>query len=282
MIWNHIPFGGIRSTDRQGTMLGCCVPRLRGAKNSCKSRRPRNRVWRNDWCPKCHTKLLLCWWPCGCWTTISWVLLHNVPLIRFYSRLAAFRSGMQQRAVRGSEMKRRRSQIERRGRAQRRTWCVENHEALVFQQCDSASYPHSSASSWRSHLCMNLWFPTADLTQSRSFGGFSADCRRILADQRYRGSYHHGGSDGQNTWSRRWNVPERIHGNKPTHSGNDISQDEAVSVVSVALQLYRHQSCSVSSEALCTPMSFNCTPDNRELENTPQYLAAQLIYSKVL
>ena len=39
---------------------------------------------------------------------------------------------------------------------------------------------------------MNLLYLTADLAQSRSFGGVSADCRRILADQHCKGSYHHG------------------------------------------------------------------------------------------
>ena len=49
-----------------------------------------------------------------------------------------------------------------------------------------------------------------------------------------------------------------------------------------ALCLLRCNCCSVSKEALCTAMSFNCTPYNRELENMPQYLATQLIHSKVL
>ena len=135
-------------------------------------------------------------------------------------------------------------------------WCVKNHETALFQQCDSASSPQSSASSTRSHLRMNLWFPTADLVQSMSFGG--ADCRRILADQQCRGSYHHGGLDDQNTWIRRWSVPKRIHGNKMAYNGNDISQDEALGAVSVVLQLYRHRSCSILNEALCTAMSFWC------------------------
>ena len=156
---------------------------------------------------------------------------------------------------------------------------------MCGKSCDSSistSSPKSSASSGRRHLRMNLWFPTADLAQSMSLGGVSADCRRILADQQCRGSYHHGGSDDQNTWIRRWSIPKRIHGNKTTDSGNAISQGDALGAVSVALQLYRHRSCSVSNEVLCTAMSFNCTRDNRELENTLQYLATQLIYSKVL
>ena len=64
--------------------------------------------------------------------------------------------------------------------------------------------------------------------------------------------------------------------------GNDISQDDALTAVTVALQLCRHRSCSVSNDALWTATSVNCPPDNLELENTSQYLATQLIYSKAL